>query len=127
MKAVSIGFSPMPGGWRDVNENGEMVREFLEVELYEISCVAVPANRAALSKSQQQKADWLTDKKILDDIKKQNPNFEEECSDFAKMLLSDEFDEADENYDSGDKFVLAKTVNPKGNYIENEFVRLVVG
>jgi HK97 family phage prohead protease len=127
MRAVSIGFSPIPGGYRDVNENGKMVREFIEVELYEISCVAVPANRAALSKSQQRKADWLTDKKILDDIKKQNPAFYKSCDEFAKMLLSDELDDADENSDSGDKFVLAKTVNPNGNYQENEFVRLATG
>jgi HK97 family phage prohead protease len=131
MKAVSIGFVPL--AWSDTNENGKSVRIFSAVELFEISLVAVPANRAALSKSKQGKVDWLTDKKILDEIKKQNPDFNEDCNEFAEFLLGDnedmEIDKTDgldcgEESD-GSRFDFAKAVNPKGNYEDNELVRLI--
>lgn len=135
MRAVSIGFAPL--AWNDTNENGKGVRVFTEVELFEISLVAVPANRAALSKSQQQKFDWVQDKKILADIKNQNPNFKEDCNEFAAMLLSGESDGefcgeftetdtavSDEQPDNN-RFELAKMIHPQGDYEENEFIRLV--
>ncbi|MGB8226887.1 MAG: HK97 family phage prohead protease [Sedimentisphaerales bacterium] len=131
MKAVSIGFAPL--AWSDTNENGKGVRIFTEVELFEISLVAVGSNRAALSKHQRGKIDWLTDKKILDEIKKQNPDFEKSSNEFAELLLGDNKDsetaETDEpdcgEESSGSRFELAKAVNPQGNYEENELVRLV--
>ncbi|MCX5632843.1 MAG: HK97 family phage prohead protease [Phycisphaerae bacterium] len=130
-KAVSIGFAPL--AWSDTNENGKSVRIFSAVELFEISLVAVGSNRAALSKSKQGKVDWLTDKKILDEIKKQNPDFEKDSNEFAECLLgvnedgeTAEIDEPGCGEQSGDsRFELAKTVHPQGNYEDNEFVRLV--
>jgi len=131
MKAVSIGFAPL--AWSDTNENGKSVRIFSAVELFEISLVAVGSNRAALSKSKQGKIDWLTDKKILDEIKKQNPDFDDDCNEFAEYLLGDNEDMEIDKTDgldcgkesSSSRFELAKAVNPQGNYEENELVRLV--
>jgi len=144
MKAVSIGFAPL--AWRDVDEDGKRVRIFEDAELFEISLVAVGSNRMALSKSQQQKVDWLTDKKILNDIKKQNPNLDENANEFAAALLGlkivdgeyvemtdKEFccdeEESKEAAAGGQsesgRFALAKAVHPNGNYQENEFVALV--
>lgn len=131
MKAVSIGFAPL--AWSDTNENGKSVRIFTAVELFEISLVAVGSNRAALSKHQQSKIDWLTDKKILEEIKKQNPDFEKDSEEFAEFLLGDnedmEIDKTDGlncgEQSSDSRFELAKAVHPQGNYIENELVRLV--
>ncbi len=61
MKAVSIGFIPITSHTED--EDGKRVLIYDEVELLEISLVAVPANRQALVKSKQKKADWLENKK----------------------------------------------------------------
>lgn len=142
MKAVSIGFAPI--AFRDTNESGKSVRIFSEVELFEISLVAVPANPNALSKSQQRKADWLEEKKLL-----KNPDIQKHSEEFAAALLgykiidgelveADEFDygckdvEADEfdidtmNSDNSESTaILAKAVNPDYDYEENPLVRLV--
>jgi len=122
MKAVSIGFAPL--AWSDTNENGKAVRIFTEVELFEISLVAVPANREALSKS-----NWLQDKKIIGELRKENPDFEKNCDEFVMAILGykedGEFTETDES-DCGSRFELAKAVHPQGNYEENEFVRAVL-
>ena len=145
MKAVSIGFAPL--AWSDSSENGKGVRIFTEVELFEISLVAIPANPAALSKSKQGKVDWLTDKKILDEIKKQNPDFEKDSNEFAEALLGfkivdgERIDLTDNDFCCGAEkhkeaaaeqiesglYSLAKAVNPQGDYKakENNFVELV--
>jgi HK97 family phage prohead protease len=145
MKAVSIGFNPQ--AWHDTNEAGKTVRVFDEVELFEISLVAIPSNRAALSKSKQSKMDWLTDKKILDELKKQNPGFGKDAEEFAAALLdykiidgkyikmtdeefccgAEEHKEAAVEQSESGIFSLAKAVNPQGDYEakENNFVELV--
>lgn len=132
MKAVSIGFAPI--AWHDSNENGKSVRIFEEVELYEISLVAVPSNRAALSKSQQRKADWLGEKQLLKD-----PEFRESCDDFSLALLgfkevdgelvkTDEFDTSKTISDDSEAAVnLAKTVNPAYRSDSNPLLELVRG
>ncbi|MFH1614924.1 MAG: HK97 family phage prohead protease [Planctomycetota bacterium] len=86
MRAVSIGF--IPKEWKDTaNEGGRTIRTFTRVELLEISAVAVPSNRAALSKSRQRKADFVDAKRQekydlpLDDIL-------DDDEDFGSVLLS---------------------------------------
>ncbi len=59
-RAFSVGFTPLE--WKDESVEGRTVRTFTKVELIEISCVPVPANRNALSKSKQRKADFIADK-----------------------------------------------------------------
>jgi HK97 family phage prohead protease len=56
-RAFSIGF--MPIRYEDRQIKGNLVRVFTEVELLEISCVAVPSNRDALSKSAKRKAGFV--------------------------------------------------------------------
>lgn len=62
MRALSVGFMPMK--WKDTRDDkGKCtLRVYTEVELLEISCVPVPSNREALSKSAKKKADWLSGK-----------------------------------------------------------------
>ncbi len=62
MKAVSIGFRPTPGGTHFEMEGTRRVLVYDEVELYEISCVAVPANSQALVRSKQAKRDFVAQK-----------------------------------------------------------------
>jgi HK97 family phage prohead protease len=153
MKAVSIGFAPL--AWRDVDENGKRVRVIEEVELFEISLVAIPANRSALSKSQQNKADWLADKKIIDELKKENPDFDKQSDEFAAALLgcknvdgeyveTDEFDMCNDESDGSktvesgksmtqtlindNQYSFAREVNPHGDYDvkEYDFIELVM-
>lgn len=63
-RALSVGFIPVT--WKDVRDgNGRRtLRTYTEVELLEISCVAVPSNREALSKSAKKRTDWLSGKKM---------------------------------------------------------------
>ena len=56
-RAFSIGFMPLR--WEDRTIEGKRVRVFTEIELMEISCVAVPSNRDALSKSAKRKAGFV--------------------------------------------------------------------
>jgi HK97 family phage prohead protease len=138
MKAVSIGFAPL--AWRDIVEDGKRVRVIEEVELFEISLVAIPANPQALSKSQQRKADWLEDKKTFNELKKENPDFNKQADEFGAALLgykmvdgelveTNEFDICDADGEKcltqNDKFDFAKMVNPNANYEENELINLV--
>jgi hypothetical protein len=54
------------------------------VELLEISCVPVPANRNALSKSKQRKAAFVADK-----ISQRQ--FEKDSEEFAEIILAGDF------------------------------------
>ncbi len=56
-RAFSIGFMPIRSEEQTVN--GKRVRVFTEIELLEISCVPVPANRDALSKAAKRKAGFV--------------------------------------------------------------------
>ncbi|MGD1042188.1 MAG: HK97 family phage prohead protease [Sedimentisphaerales bacterium] len=59
-RAFSVGFIPLE--WTDETVNGARVRTFTKAELLEISCVPVPSNRNALSRSKQRKQDFIADK-----------------------------------------------------------------
>lgn len=61
-RAFSIGFRGIK--WRDENKNGVHTRIYTEVELFEISCVAVPSCPGALSKAKQRKLDFVTRKRL---------------------------------------------------------------
>jgi len=69
-RAFSIGFRGLQT--REENIDGKRVRVFTDIELLEISCVAVPANPAALSKGKmtfaQRKAAAREKQRILDDV-----------------------------------------------------------
>jgi HK97 family phage prohead protease len=67
-RAFSIGFIPLE--WKDEDIEGGLIRTYTKVELLEISCVPVPANRNALSKSKQRKADFLAEKIAQREAKK---------------------------------------------------------
>ncbi|MGA2092747.1 MAG: HK97 family phage prohead protease [Sedimentisphaerales bacterium] len=58
--AFSVGFIPLESKTDKIGDKSVVV--FTKVELLEISCVAVPANRNALSKSKQRKHDFIADK-----------------------------------------------------------------
>jgi HK97 family phage prohead protease len=60
-RAFSVGFIPIKGERQVVD--GERVYTHKEVELIEISCVAVGSNREALSKSKQGKRDFVDSKR----------------------------------------------------------------
>lgn len=58
MRAVSIGFRVLDG--HEVTENGKRFYVITKIELYEISCVPVGANRDALSKLKSV-GDWIAE------------------------------------------------------------------
>jgi HK97 family phage prohead protease len=81
-RAFSVGFIPLE--WKDeVSDGGKRVRVHTKVELLEISCVPVPANRNALSKSKQKKAAFVADKI-------EQRQLEKDSEEFAKMFLADD-------------------------------------
>ncbi|MDH4203522.1 MAG: HK97 family phage prohead protease [Phycisphaerae bacterium] len=90
-RAFSIGFRGLE--WADETHAGKRVRIFKSIELFEISCVTVPANPAALSKSKsfvQQKKIEAEKLRILNDDEA-----------FCKLL--DRYDEL--TYEHGDAFL----------------------
>jgi len=80
-RAFSVGFIPLEN--KEEFIKGRRVLIHTRVELLEISCVPIPANRNALSKSKQRKADFIADKKA-------QHRAERDADEFAKMLLSDD-------------------------------------
>ncbi len=81
-RAFSVGFIPLE--WKDeVSDGGKRVRVHTKVELLEISCVPVPANRNALSKSKQRKADFVADKI-------EQRHLEKHAEEFAEIVLADD-------------------------------------
>jgi|GEM_PF-1662587 len=91
-RAFSIGFIPHEHRYEDIE--GKSVFVHTLIELIEISCVAVPANRGALSKSRQRKREFVADKrqqreddKILAQVHRERPDFEQECEAFAEAVL----------------------------------------
>ncbi len=63
-RALSIGFRVMERP-RSETRDGKMCHVITALELYEISCVPVPANPAALSKSKQGKRDFVARRRLL--------------------------------------------------------------
>jgi len=82
-RALSVGFKPQEGGKEE--HDGRRVYVHTKVELLEVSCVAVPANTEALSRSAQKKHEWLDGKKLLKQIMEDDPDFDQKCQDFADM------------------------------------------
>ncbi len=77
-RALSVGFKPQEGGNED--HDGRRVYVHTKVELLEVSCVAVPANTEALSRSAQKKHAWL-------DAKNQQQEWDKEDQEYADILL----------------------------------------
>jgi HK97 family phage prohead protease len=63
MRAVSVGFSPLKTE-RRTEDDGRQSRVIVLAELYEISCVAVPCNPAALVKTHKDKRKAFIDDKM---------------------------------------------------------------
>ncbi len=92
-RAFSIGFIPQEWGFESIE--GKKVLVVTKLELIEISCVAVPANPDALSRSAKNKIAFVSKKKeqqeyerILKELRSQDPNFDAKADEFAMALLS---------------------------------------
>jgi HK97 family phage prohead protease len=103
MKAVSVGFIAKKGEWS--SEEGVRLYVHTEVELLEISCVPVPSNPESLVKGGAKS--WLEAKKaereeakIMREIYAENPDFDAECEEFARLLLTGDCIEESELSDS---------------------------
>jgi hypothetical protein len=85
-RAFSVCYIPLE--WLDETlDGGQRVRTYTRVELLEISCVPVPANRNALSKSRQRKANFVEDKKIEAELRKQGLLDDDAAIEFAELIL----------------------------------------
>ncbi len=80
-RAFSVGFIPQEN--KEEFRDGRRILIHTRVELLEISCVPIPANRNALSKSKQKKQDFVAEKKA-------RHKAEKDSDEFAKMLLLDD-------------------------------------
>ncbi len=92
-RALSIGFIPIESQYEQ--RDGKNILVHSKIELIEISCVPVGANREALTKAQQRKADWLEEKKyeaeeekFLAQWRKEDPDFDAKCEEFGEAILS---------------------------------------
>ena len=124
-RALSVGYIPIESRYEE--RDGKSVLVHTKIELLEISVCAVPANREALTKSQQRKADWLEEKKyeaeeekILAELRKEDPDFDAKAEEFAEAILSGEYDGGEEGEDSD----FAGIVSGEN---EKSFVELVQG
>lgn len=84
-RAFSVGFIPKEHRYEE--RDGKSVYVLTKVELLEISCVSVGANREALSKSKQRKVDFVSEKRTLAELYRSDPDFDEKCQEFAEMIL----------------------------------------
>jgi HK97 family phage prohead protease len=85
-RAFSVGFIPK-GDENRTLEDGHRVKVFTKVELLEISCVPVPANQNALSKSRQRKSDFVAEKKSA------RQQLEKDAEDYVILTFGeDEYD-----------------------------------
>lgn len=104
-RALSIGFRTTAQPRREVRD-GKSVDVITALELYEISCVPVPANPAALSKSQQRKREWLEQK--AEEARWKDDNLAEMLLDYEgkyahlpyMKIEPDDFDDDDDDYDA---------------------------
>jgi HK97 family phage prohead protease len=101
-RALSVAYISIEGSYEQ--RNGKSVFVHTKVELLEISCVPVPSNREALTKSKQRKLDFVNDKKqqridekLLDELRVLDPDFDTKCDEFAKAILGFDDVEADES------------------------------
>lgn len=117
-KALSVGYIPIESRYEE--RDGKSVLVYTKVELLEISCVAVPANREALTKAQQRKADFIEEKILLAQMRKEDPDFDAKAEEFGEAILSGEFDAGE----GSEELDFAKIVSGEN---ENDFVELVQG
>jgi len=117
-RALSVGYIPIESRYEE--RDGKSVLVHTKVELLEISCVAVPANREALTKSQQRKADWLEEKKLLAQMRKEDPDFDAKSEEFAEAILSGDYDAGEES----EELDFAGIVSGES---ETSFIELVQG
>ncbi|MHC4460919.1 MAG: HK97 family phage prohead protease [Planctomycetota bacterium] len=121
-KALSIGYMPIESQYEQ--REGKNILVHTKIELLEISCVAVPANREALTRTQQRKADWLDEKKLLAQMRKEDPDFDKKAEEFGEAILSGEDESGGERIE---ELNLAEIVGCKTTKDENELVKLVQG
>ena len=107
MKAVSVGFIPKRGEW--VSEEGVRLYIHQEVELLEISCVAVPSNPEALVKGNGKRNAWLEqkkqereDKKFWRQFEAEHPDFDRDCEEYARLLLTGDYEDGCEETETGE-------------------------
>ena len=95
-RGLSVGFIPQEGGYEE--HDGRRVYVHTKIEWLELSVVPVGSNREALSRSKQRKADFVAAKKEqtaeekqyqydLQELREQEPDFDEKCQEFADILL----------------------------------------
>ena len=84
-RALSVGFIPKESEYEE--RDGKRILVHTKVELLEISCVPVGCNREALSRSKQRKVDFVSEKKNLAELRRSNPDFDQECQEFAETIL----------------------------------------
>jgi len=96
-RALSVGFKEHEGGYED--HDGKRVWVWTKIELLEISCVPVPANPNALSKSRQHKFTFVEAKRqeraaeqLLAEIRAEDPEFDAKCKEFAEIISGFEND-----------------------------------
>jgi HK97 family phage prohead protease len=134
MKAVSIGFIGI--AWHNESVDGKNIRTYDEVELLEISLVAVPSNRAALAKSRQRKADFVAGKQegrqeeqLIAEMRASGELTDDMADEFAKAILFDDY--GTDNEDAARKATtgidFAGIISGKESKPENDFAALVSG
>lgn len=125
MSAVSVGFIPLKS--RDIIENSRSIREHFEVELIEISAVAIPSNRQALARSKaaklvfvdakrREREDEVILKAIREDYKQQGRDWDVEVAEFSWLLLCGDFKVFPDEYDWRAEY--KKTL--RGETLEND-------
>jgi len=117
-KALSVGYLPIESRYEE--RDGKSVLVHTKVELLEISLCAVPANRDALTKAKERKADWLEEKKLLAELRKDDPDFDAKADEFGEAILSGDYDTGEESEEPD----FVKIVSGES---ENEFCKLVQG
>jgi len=86
MRAFSVGFIPLE--WTDErDEKLGMIRTYTKIELLEISAVAVPSNRAALSRSKARKEEFVSLKQLESEMLASGEISDEKSLAFAEALM----------------------------------------
>jgi len=88
-KAFSVGFIPIEGERRNVE--GKWIFVHTKVELIEVSCVAVPSNRQALSRSAERKRGFIAAKKERERQERDAQVFHEMCAGVGEYGDTDKY------------------------------------
>jgi len=118
MRSVSVGFIPRASEDRD--ENGRRVTVYTEVELLEISCVAVPSNPEALVKAdgfvdrkKREKEEGKLLEEVLAELGWSEDELDAHCEEFAELLLCGDF--GDGEVADGEQLGLAEIAAGRGD------------